>query len=219
MIDDQPPIYYPVMLDIRGKSILIVGGGQVARRKVDTLLTAGAKITVIAPKIVTMPAEVSCQQREYKKGDCASHFLIIAATNNPLLNTEIAAEASERNILVNVVDKPAIGSLIIPAVVQRGALQIAVSTSGSSPTLASMIKEEISAKYGTEYQRLTDLLWQLRQEYDIKMTAANMSDEARRLCWRKLLQYPLLDMFEAGDDVEKAARILLTNIISQVNEL
>lgn len=219
MNKEHPPIYYPVMLNLAGKSTLIVGGGKVARRKVDALLTAAAKVMVIAPDLLTMPAEVSCQQREYQAADCDGHFLIIAATNNPLLNTKVAADARERNILHNVVDDPTAGSLIIPAVVQRGALQIAISTSGSSPTLSSIIKAEIAEKYGSEYRLLTDLLWQLRQEYDDIMTAAKMSDDARRLCWRKVLKYPLLAMLATGEDAETAARNLLNSIISQVNEL
>ena len=98
----------------------------------------------------------------------------------------------------------------MPAVVQRGALQIAVSTSGSSPALASIIKQELAVKYGAEYQLLTDLLWQLRDEFEEKMIASAMNDDARRLCWRTLVQSPLLEMLRSGEDAETAARDLLT---------
>lgn len=219
MTAKHPPVYYPVMLDLCDKAALVVGGGKVARRKVDGLLNAGAKVTVIAPEIITMPSGVMLLYREYESTDITGNFIIIAATDNASLNARIANDALTQNILVNIVDNPEIGSLILPAVVQRGALQIAVSTSGSSPALASIIKQELAVKYGAEYQLLTDLLWQLRDEFEEKMIASAMNDDARRLCWRTLVQSPLLEMLRSGEDAETAARDLLTRMINQVNIL
>ena len=208
---NEPPLYYPVFLDLRGRRCLVVGGGEVAVRKVAGLLEAGADVTVIAPEISAMPPEARVLRRAFSPADIADMALVIAATNDPAVNAQIAAEARQRNIWVNVVDDPAAGSLILPSVVRRGALRIAISTGGASPTLAARLRAQLEAQYGEEYGRLVSLLWRLRRAWEPRANAANLSTGARRAAWQQLLALPLLEYLRAGNDqaAETAAQGVL----------
>ena len=127
---------YPVNLDLWGRRVLVVGGGQVAARKVAGLLSAGAAVTVVAPDAVAEIAEdpdVRWHQRPYRRGEVASYRLAITATDDPSVNRQVARDGDAANVLVNSADDPANCSFILPAVVRRGDLQLTVSTNGLQP--------------------------------------------------------------------------------------
>ncbi len=143
--------YYPVFLDIRGKRCVVVGGGGVAERKVLALLDAGAEVTVISPELtegleaLKRAGRISHSERKYRSGDLEGAFVVIAATSDMDVNRRVSRDAG--NIPVNVVDVPDLCTFIVPSVVRRGDLTIAVSTSGASPALARSIREEIEELY------------------------------------------------------------------------
>ena len=146
--------YYPIFLNLKGKKCIVVGGGKVAERKALPLLKSGAKITVISPECTGrlkkehLRERIKYISRRYKKGDLKNAFLVIAATDSNETNRKISEDAP---YLVNIVDMPLLCNFIVPSVVRRGPLTIAVSTSGISPSLARTIRKELEGLYGREF--------------------------------------------------------------------
>jgi precorrin-2 dehydrogenase/sirohydrochlorin ferrochelatase len=142
---------FPVFLKLTGRPCTVIGAGHLAESKIESLLTASAAVTVIAPhaspRIQEMSAsgELTLHQREYAAGDLANQFLAVAATNVPAVNRAVFAEAQAAGILVNAVDDPPFCDFYFPSVVRRGDLQIAISTAGHSPALAQRLRKEINA--------------------------------------------------------------------------
>ena len=136
---------YPIMLDLSGVAVLVVGGGRVAHRKIEGLLTAGAKVTVVAQSAIdsirSMPVELVV--RGYETADLDDVRLVITATDDPAVNAAVAADAGARGIWVNSADDPANCTFTLPAVARDGAITVAVSTGGASPALASHLRGEI----------------------------------------------------------------------------
>jgi len=142
---------FPIFLKLTGRLCIVIGAGGLAESKIESLRTANAKVTVIAPKasarIVEMAdaGELIWLQREYATGDLAGQFLAVAATDAPAVNRAVFAEAEAAGILVNAVDDPPFCDFYFPSVVRRGDLQIAISTAGASPALAQRLRKEINA--------------------------------------------------------------------------
>jgi precorrin-2 dehydrogenase/sirohydrochlorin ferrochelatase len=142
---------FPIFLKLTGRPCIVIGAGEIAESKIDSLRAAEARVTVIAPvasaRIVAMAeaGEIVWRRREYKQGDLAGQFLVVAATNNPAVNRAVFAEAEAAGILVNAVDDPPFCDFYFPSVVRRGELQIAISTAGASPALAQRLRKEIDA--------------------------------------------------------------------------
>jgi precorrin-2 dehydrogenase/sirohydrochlorin ferrochelatase len=161
---------YLVNLALEGRSAVVVGGGEVAARKVQDLLAAKANITVIAPhlcgRIVALADEkrMVAHGRPYRTGDLAGAFVAIAATDDEALNARVAADAAAINVLVNVVDRPALCTFTVPATLRRGGLTIAVATEGQCPALAGILREELEERYGPEYAELAGLFGEARKK-------------------------------------------------------
>jgi precorrin-2 dehydrogenase / sirohydrochlorin ferrochelatase len=136
---------YPIMLDLAGVPVLVVGGGRVAIRKIEGLLKAGADITVVAPTVVDGISELAVRvvARRYEIGDLDTARLVITATDDPTVNAAVAADANSRGIWVNSADDPANCTFTLPAVARDGAVTVAVGTGGSSPALASHLRREL----------------------------------------------------------------------------
>ncbi len=156
--------YIPVFLDVTGRECVVVGGGEVAARKVASLLEAGAHVTVVSPrlspplqKIVASPF-VTHIARGYRRGDIRGCILAYAATGDPKLHRELSAEARALGIPINVVDVPELCTFITPAVVKRGALQIAISTAGASPAFAARLRRSTRSQFGREYALTLEVL-------------------------------------------------------------
>ena len=142
---------FPIFLKLTGRPCIVIGAGEIAESKIDSLLTAEARVTVIAPtasaRIVELSnsGEIVLHRREYAQGDLAGYFLVVAATNNPAVNRAVFAEAEAAGILINAVDDPPFCDFYFPSIVRRGDLQIAISTAGASPALAQRLRKEIDA--------------------------------------------------------------------------
>jgi precorrin-2 dehydrogenase / sirohydrochlorin ferrochelatase len=162
--------YFPINLDIRGKPVIVVGGGAVAARKCLSLIAAGARVTVIAPTLASTlrglaeEEQLSHLPREYKAGDLAGSFLVFAATDSPTVNRAVAGEAKDRGIMANIADSPDLCAFTLPAVLCRDELLITVSTGGVAPALAGKIREELEGRYGHEYAHLIKILGRVREK-------------------------------------------------------
>ncbi|MEW6481496.1 MAG: bifunctional precorrin-2 dehydrogenase/sirohydrochlorin ferrochelatase [bacterium] len=136
--------YYPIFLDIEGKRCVVVGGGKVAKRKIERLLEARADVVVISPDLEEgLKERVLWIKREYKNGDLEGAFIAIAATNDKQINQMVYNEAEKMGILINVVDKPKLCRFIVPSLIQRDDVTIAISTEGKDPSLAKEIRIKI----------------------------------------------------------------------------
>jgi precorrin-2 dehydrogenase/sirohydrochlorin ferrochelatase len=162
--------YTICLIGLQARQTVVVGGGHVAARKVEGLLAAQAQVKVISPVLVPKLQSlvdsgfVTLIQRSYQEGDLDGAFLAIAATDEISVNHAVWAEATKRGCLVNVVDDPGHSTFILPAVVQRGEMSVAVSTGGSSPALARRLRERLEYIIGPEYESLTELMAELRPE-------------------------------------------------------
>jgi siroheme synthase-like protein len=185
------PGYYPILVDLRDRPVLVVGGGPVAQRKVEGLLAAGAKVTVVstalAPGLAALAAEgrMRHEPRGYRPGDLVGFSLAFATTGNAALNGLIAGEGRQRGVWVNAADDPPCCDFVLPAVLRRGALTVSVATDASSPALAGVVRDEIAAIVGEEYGGLADLVAEVRRE----LRAAGRSPKGET--WRHALDAEL----------------------------
>ncbi|MDQ6724947.1 MAG: bifunctional precorrin-2 dehydrogenase/sirohydrochlorin ferrochelatase [Actinomycetota bacterium] len=196
---------YPVNLVLDGRPCLVVGGGQVAVRKVDGLLASGAVVRVVAPRLdpaLIDRAGVVCEERRWAPEDLAGVWLVIAATDDPDVNRAVFLAGERAGIWVNGADDPANCSFTLPSVVRRGDLQVAVSTGGRSPALASWLRRRFESEIGPEYQVLLDLLATAREG----LRAAGRSTEG--LDWQSALDSDMLGLIRNGDLVHARERLL-----------
>ena len=160
--------YYPILLDLNDRLCVVVGGGPVAARKTAGLLEAGARVRLVSPEIVPALRELVDQGRldyraeVYSKAHLSGAYLLFAATNVRSVNAQAARDAEEARIPATVADAPDEGSFVVPALVRRGELCLAVSTGGSSPMLAARLAEELERQFGPEYGDYVELLGDLR---------------------------------------------------------
>src|SRR3989304_6085725 len=146
--------YYPILLNIQDKKCLVVGGGNVAWRKVCSLKEAGARVTVVSPEFCPeMGKETGIEriQQKYEEGFLNEVLVVMASTDDEEVNKKVYYDAVKRGILVNVVDRPEFCSFIVPATISRGDLNISISTGGASPALARNIKKHLGKHFGGEY--------------------------------------------------------------------
>ena len=180
--------YFPFFIDITAKKCVVVGGGIVAKRKVEKLLPYEPKITVVAPKIcefLRLCEGITLVEREFEPADLEDAFLVIGATDNEAVNAEIYRLCTEKNILVNVVDDKEKCRFIFPALVKKGDVSIGISSSGSSPVFSKYIKEkidEILSESELEKQRvLSDCREKVRRELPTERQGKAAFEEILRL--------------------------------------
>ena len=185
--------YYPIFLDVHGKRCLVVGGGEVATRKVQGLLEAGAVVVVVSPTLtdaLTTLVHIGAIHhvaRPFQTHDVVGCALVIGATDRPAVHAAVCEAARQQGIWVNIVDTPEACDFIAPAVVRRGALQIAISTGGHSPALAKHIREDLEQRYGPEYVEL--LAWLGEQRQRIRQQVRDPA--ARKACNEQLVDKAL----------------------------
>ncbi len=161
--------FYPVCLDISNKRCVVVGGGDVAERKVAKLLECGARVILIGktmtPGLRVMKDEGNIKHvpDDYREEQIEDAFLVIGATDRDDVNEKIFRDSRDRGILVNIVDEPSRCNFIVPAVFRREDLLVAVSTGGKSPALARRLRADMEEKYGPEYGILLDIMGNLRE--------------------------------------------------------
>lgn len=151
--------YYPVLLDLKEKKCIVIGGGKVARRKIHSLLKSEARVCVISPNLkpglrrLSEKGKISWIKSYYRKKFLKDAFLVIAATDNKQVNSRVSRDAAAVKVLVNVVDSPAESSFIVPAVIRDGDLIVGISTSGQVPCLSRKIKEDINKSIIPRYAK------------------------------------------------------------------
>ena len=191
--------YYPILLNIRGKKCLVIGGGNVALRKVQSLLEHGAHVEVVSPllcpELSRMAGEGTIQalERAYKAEDLQETLIAVAATDDAEINESVAAEARRRGVLINVVDNPQLSDFVVPSYLRRGDVIIAVSTSGRSPTLARKIRTKLEKDFGAEYAQLALLADEVRSE--LKRQGVTVDSDT----WQEVLDLgPLVELLKYG---------------------
>jgi precorrin-2 dehydrogenase / sirohydrochlorin ferrochelatase len=193
--------YYTVCLKLQDAPCLVVGGGQVGERKIKTLLTCGARVSVISrdltPELQAAvdQGEVEWLARDYETRFMEKKRLVIGATDDQVLNERLHEEARERGILCNIVDNPPLGDFILPSIVRRGDLSIAVSTSGKSPALAKKIREGLEHEFPGIYSAYVDLLGVVRSQ----ILARGLAQRENQTLFETLINAPLLTWLEKGE--------------------
>jgi siroheme synthase-like protein len=202
--------YYPIFLELKGKPCLVVGGGQVAARKVEGLMAAGARVTVVSPALDPELARLKGERRiahvdrQYQQADVKGYAVVIAATDDPSINERVASNARRDNVPVNVVDEPALCDFIVPSVVRRGDVVLAISTGGLSPALARWLRRELESYLSEDFERLVQLLAEVRVE--LRDRGMNVPAKA----WQEAIDGGLRELLSAGRHDEAKARLLKT---------
>ncbi|WP_455234256.1 siroheme synthase CysG [Thiogranum longum] len=194
--------FFPVFLDLENRNCLVVGGGKVAARKVSLLLRAGANVEVVAPQLcdemkrLVSNDKVSHQARKFEEPDVDGKVLVIAGTDQQDVNRSVSELAKARNVPVNVVDQPELCSFIVPSVIDRSPVQVAVSTGGASPVLARLLRARLESYVPAAYGRLARLVESFRDK--VKQRFASV--DQRRQFWENVLQGEVAELLFAGRD-------------------
>jgi precorrin-2 dehydrogenase/sirohydrochlorin ferrochelatase len=205
--------YYPILVDLEGKKALIVGGGRVAERKAETLLEYGASIDLVS-KELTYALELLVEGRritylgpEFKEAFLDSVFIVVSATNDKQLNRKVSLSARRKGLLVNAVDQPQDCNFIVPSIVKRGDLLIAVSTSGKSPALSKKIRKDLENQFGEEYRVFLLLMGRLRD----RILSRGLPQEENSRIFHQIVDSPLLKALseESREDVRAILQEIL----------
>jgi len=194
--------YLPIFLDLRGRRCLMVGGGEVAARKTDLLLQAGAEVHAVAPNLgrsmqaLADDGRIAYRAGGFQEADLEATQLVIAASDDRSLNARVAALADAQGVPVNVVDDPALCRFIMPAIVDRSPVLAAISTGGASPVLARLIRGRLEALIPAAFGRLAALAGEYREQ--VKKRIADPAQ--RRKFWERVLSGPIAEMVYAGRD-------------------
>lgn len=203
--------YYPIFVDLTGRRCIVIGGGDVAGRKVEGLLAVGAEITVVSPEIsdglrpLLVYGSIKHVARKYENGDLEGYAMAFVATDDKAINAAVFCEARSRGIWVNCGDDPSHCDFILPAVIQRGELAVAVSTGGASPALARAVREELEDFLTDDFARLVQIASEVRRELrqrSIQTTAG---------AWNRALTGDFRRLIEHGKAGE-AKQLLLTTL-------
>ena len=211
--------YYPVYLDIKDRDCLVIGGGSVGTRKVLTLLSCGANVTVVSTAATEKLHQLSnnglikLKERPFQTTDLDDRFLVIGATDNQELNFNIHAEAERRGLLCNIADRPKVCNFILPSIVNRGDLIIAISTSGKSPAFAKKLRKHLEKEFGDEYAELLKLMGAIRK----KLLSQDHEPEAHKHLFEQLIERNLVQMLKEGDT--ESINSLLLEVLGEGYEL
>jgi uroporphyrin-III C-methyltransferase/precorrin-2 dehydrogenase/sirohydrochlorin ferrochelatase len=206
--------FLPIFMNLRGQRCLVVGGGEVAVRKAALLQEAGAKVRVVSPELIGALKEqaadgvIEHRQGQFEPADLEGVALVIAATDDAAVNRQVSELARERQLPVNVVDNPELCSFIVPSIIDRSPVQIAVSTGGSSPVLARLLRARLEAAIPSAYGRLATMVEAFRDK--VKARFGNVNE--RRKFWEMVLQGKIAEMVFSGKD--KAAEQALEQAIA-----
>ncbi len=190
--------FFPAFLNLKNQPCLVIGGGEIALRKAELLLKSGANVTLVAPEInpviKTLNPAPNCEKRIFALEDLKGMRLVIVATNNSQLNADVSRLAQERNIPVNVVDNPALCSFIIPSIIDRSPMVIAVGSSGTAPVLARLTRAKIEAIMPMALGSLAKLASKYRQA--VKDTFSTFTQ--RRRFWENIFEGSVADKYYSG---------------------
>lgn len=206
--------FYPVFLNLTGRRCVIIGGGQIAEGKISKLLDSGAQIIVISPDATqgirgyADRGQIEFSLRKYQEGDLKGAFLVVAATNDRVVNQEIFEEAEKSGILLNAVDDMPRCSFIAPSIVEKGPVTVAISTGGASPALARKLREKMEVSSALDWADATNVLSQARQIIKDKQVAI---DPQR---WQCCMTDELLSMVQTGRE-DEALEILTNRLLGK----
>lgn len=196
------PAAYPLFVRLEGARVVVVGAGQVAERKIETLLSYGARVDVVSPQATgavrawASQGALTWRRRAYEEGDLEGARLVVGATGDRAVDEAVHAEACARNALVNIVDIPDLCTAIVPAIVRRGPLQIAVSTSGAAPSVARDVRRDLEERYPAHWAAYVELLGEVR---DLVQARVPGSAEDRRPLYEAATRTDLLARLERGE--------------------
>jgi precorrin-2 dehydrogenase/sirohydrochlorin ferrochelatase len=202
-------VFYPLFLELQGRRVLVVGGGAVAERKVESLLAAGASVTVVAPDVTEVlkklaaAAAIQLQQRKFTAGDLEGMALVISATNDPTAQDAIASAARARGILINTVDQPELCDFIVPAIVRKGDVVLALSTSGRSPALAAALRARLEGVITDDVARAADILGKVRHEVHSRFA----DPDRRKQVFEEIVASGIIDWIGECDDAAALERV------------
>ncbi len=204
--------YYPICLNIQNRDCLVVGGGAVAFRKVSTLLECGATVTVVSPEfteeLTTIEnASLSLIRRPYESSDVAGRFLVIGATDNEAQNRKISQDAEENNLLCNIADFPEACNFILPSIVKRGDLMLAITTSGNSPAFAKHLRKKLEKEFGEEYTEFLKLMGAVRK----RLLDTGHAPEEHKPLFEALINQGLLELVKENK-TEEINRLLYKTV-------
>lgn len=211
--------YFPLFFQLKDQPCLVVGGGEVATRKIELLLRAGSRITVVAPDICQNILQLSLQhpltieKRKFHRDDIRTMRLIISATNDEVINTEVALAANTANIPVNVVDNPKLCSFIFPSIVDRSPLTIAIGSDGISPVLSRLVRAKIETVIPASFAQLAQFAGQFRNQVKQRIPNTN----GRRIFWEQVLQGPIAEQVQSGN--KQSAERQLTALLDSSDQL
>ncbi|MDQ6799243.1 MAG: bifunctional precorrin-2 dehydrogenase/sirohydrochlorin ferrochelatase [Acidobacteriota bacterium] len=202
--------YYPIFLDIEDRDVVIIGGGPVCERKAETMMKYGARVTVVAPEFTdpikrwAKAGALKVRKKKYDATDLDGASIVIASTDDESVNMQIASDCRQRKIPVNVVDVTHLCEFIVPAIVEQGSVQLAVSTGGKSPALARTLKEDLQKFVGPEYAEINDLLGTLRPSAKKVLP----TDTDRKRFFDGIIALGVLDMVRQGKRRQACQAIL-----------
>ena len=202
--------YYPIFLEMKERRCVVIGGGAVAERKVEGLVAVGANVTVISPgitdglKALLKQGAIRHVAREYQAGDRAGYDLVFVATDNSEINTAVSSEARSLRIWVNSADDPDHCDFILPAVIRRGDLAVAVSTGGVSPAVTRAIREELDEYFTADYAGLVQIAGEVRRELRERSVSPGAS------AWNRALQGDFRRLMKEGKRVQAKELLLET---------
>ena len=192
--------YYPIYIDVEDREVVIIGGGEVCARKAETMMRYGARVTIVSPAFTPEieqwagDGKLALRRKRYEAADIENASIVIASTDDTSVNEQVAADCRRRKIPVNVVDVTPLCEFIVPAIVESGSVQIAISTGGKSPALARTLKEDIRDFVGPEYAEVNDLLGTLRDGAKSVLP----TDVDRKRFFDGIIAAGILDMLRAG---------------------
>lgn len=210
--------YFPMFFNLQDRPCLVVGGGDVAARKVSLLFRAGGKITVVSPDLCESlqrrltAKEILHEARTFSDEDLNDRVLVVAATDDESVNRKVSELCQARNLPVNVVDQPELCTFIVPSIIDRSPVQVAVSTGGASPVLARLLRARLETSIPAAYGRLASLMEEFRDKVKQHFT----DPDKRRYFWEKVIQGPIAEMMFTGK--EEAAREAMHNAIDESGE-
>jgi precorrin-2 dehydrogenase/sirohydrochlorin ferrochelatase len=193
--------YYPIFLNLNNQNVIVVGGGEVAERKILNLLRYGCHIHVVSHELTAQLEKLVAENKikripEQSLNQAMSKAcMVIAATDDPVVNGQIASRAKEQGLLFNAVDQPRDCNFIMPSIVRSGDLQIAISSGGKSPALTKKIRKEMQTLFGSEYGSFVELLGMIRTEV---LARSDRSSENKRT-FENLVNSDLLELIRKGD--------------------
>jgi precorrin-2 dehydrogenase/sirohydrochlorin ferrochelatase len=195
------PMFYPIFLNLKGKRVVVIGGGEIAERKVESLLGTGASVIVVSPAVTPGLAALAGQDRillrprPYATGDCDGAALVLSATDDAELSRKVFEEAGASGALVNTADQPGLCDFFMPAIVRRGRIAIAISTGGASPALAAQLRHKISEVVEPEYAQLADLLSSVRNEIRSRIPG----ESERKALYYRILESDIIECLKRND--------------------